>query len=96
MKWLLRILLAPVMISLALFANICALLLKISAYVFGLLGTILGLLGIVVLLTGKTANGIIVLVLAFLVSPLGLPMLAAWLLGRIQSLRYVIQDRVYG
>lgn len=96
MKWLFRILLAPVVLLLALFVNTCALLLKISAYVFGLLGTVLGLLGILVLLTGKTANGIIVLVFAFLASPLGLPMLAAWLLGRIQSLRYLIQDRVYG
>lgn len=96
MKLFLRILLAPVVISLALFVNICALLLKISAYVFGLFGTVLGLLGLVVLLTGETANGSIVLILAFLVSPLGLPMLAAWLLGRIQGLRYLIQDKVYG
>ena len=37
-----------------------------------------------------------ILVIAFLVSPVGLPMAAAWLLGKLQDLRYAIQDRVYG
>lgn len=96
MKWILKILAAPVVALLALFVWSCGLLLKTSAYVFGLLGTICGLLGIAVLLTGATLNGIIVLIIAFFISPLGLPMLAAWLLGRIQRLRYFIQDRVYG
>ena len=41
-------------------------------------------------------NGIILLVIAFLVSPLGLPMAAVWLVGKVQDLRYAIQDAVYG
>ena len=35
------------------------------------------------------------LVFAFLISPMGLPTVAAWLLGKVQSLRYAIQDRIY-
>jgi hypothetical protein len=96
MKWILRILAAPVVALLALFVSACALLLKMSAYVLGLLGSILALLSILVLLTGAIKNGIIVLTMAFLISPLGLPMLAAWLLGKISGLRYLIQDTVYG
>ena len=38
----------------------------------------------------------ILLVIAFLVSPVGLPMAAAWLVGKVQDLRYVIRDAVYG
>lgn len=38
----------------------------------------------------------ILLVIAFLVSPLGLPMAAAWLVSKVQDLRYMIQDAVYG
>ena len=38
----------------------------------------------------------ILLVIAFLVSPVGLPMAAAWLVSKVQDLRYVIQDAVYG
>lgn len=36
------------------------------------------------------------LVMAFLISPMGLPLAAIWLLGKVQSLKFAIQDRVYG
>lgn len=31
-----------------------------------------------------------------LISPMGLPLAAIWLLGKVQDLKYAIQDRVYG
>ena len=49
-----------------------------------------------VLVTYSPQNGVILLVIAFLVSPLGLPMAAAWLVGKVQDLRFAIQDAVYG
>ncbi|OUQ15427.1 CD1845 family protein [Lachnoclostridium sp. An138] len=54
------------------------------------------LLVIAVLLTYSPQNSIILLVIVFLVSPVGLPMAAAWLVGKVQDLRYAIQDAVYG
>ena len=48
-----------------------------------------------VLITYSPQNGIILLVMAFLVSPYGLPLAAIWLLGKVQNLRYAIQDAVY-
>ena len=47
-------------------------------------------------MTYSPQNGVILMVIAFLVSPVGLPMAAAWLVGKVQDLRYVIQDAVYG
>lgn len=73
-----------------------ALILNLSAWVFGIASTILGILGLAVLLLDNVVNGVIILVIAFLVSPIGLPMLAAWMLGQIQRFRYFIQDAVYG
>ena len=67
-----------------------------SAWVFGIVSTILGILGLAVLLLVSVTNGIIVLVIAFLVSPVGLPMVAAWMIGQMQRFRYFIQDTVYG
>ena len=32
----------------------------------------------------------------FLISPYGLPMAAIWLLGKVQDLKFIIQDLVYG
>lgn len=71
---------------------LCAVMLHISAFIFGLAGTVVGLLGLVVLVTYSVQNGIILLVIAFLISPLGLPMLAVRMLGLIQDANYALQD----
>lgn len=34
--------------------------------------------------------------MAFLISPMGLPLATIWLLGKVQSLKFAIQDWVYG
>ena len=62
----------------------------------GLISTIVGLLGLAVLVTYSVQNGVILLIIAFLVSPAGLPIAAVWLLGKVQDLRYAIQEAVYG
>lgn len=96
MRLILKIVAAPIIVVLTLFVWICSGLLYCSAFVFGLAGTVVAILGVAVLITYSPQNGIILLVIAFLVSPMGLPMAAAWLLGKIQDLRYAIQDRIYG
>ena len=68
----------------------------VSSFIFGLASTVVALLGLAVLVTYSPQNGIILLVIAFLVSPLGLPMAAAWLVSKVQDLWYMIQDMVYG
>lgn len=96
MKFILKIMFAPVIVVLTVFIWIFALMLKLSAWVFGILGTVLGILGLAILLLDNITNGIIVLIFAFLVSPIGLPMLAAWTIGQMQRFRYFVQDTVYG
>ena len=34
--------------------------------------------------------------IAFLISPMGLPLAAIWLLGKVQDLKFAIQDWMYG
>lgn len=96
MKFLLKILFAPVIVILTLIIWTFALILRLSAWMFGIIGTIFGILGLAILLLDSVTNGIIVLVIAFLVSPVGLPMLAAWTIGQMQRFRYFVQDAVYG
>lgn len=96
MRLILKIIAAPVVLALTLFVWICSGLLYVSAFVFGLAGTVVAVLSVAVLVTYSPKNGLILLVIAFLVSPMGLPMAAAWLLGKIQDLRYAIQDWIYG
>lgn len=92
MRLLLKILLAPIIITLTLIVRICSALLYISSWVFGLAGVILGILAVLVMLSGSIHNGIIVLIFAALVSPYGLPMLATWMIGQVQRARFALME----
>ena len=96
MRFMLKLLFAPVIAVLAIFIWFCAVMLRLSAWVFGIIGTIFSILGIAILIFDNVINGIIVLIFAFLVSPVGLPMMAAWMIGLLQRFRYFIQDAIYG
>ena len=95
MRFVLKILTAPIIVLLTLIVWIFSALLLCSTFVFGLASTLVGILGVAVLITTSVQNGIILLVIAFLVSPMGLPMIAAWLIRQMQNLRYAIQDSVW-
>ncbi len=95
MKIILKVLATPIVLVLTLFVWTCSVLLYCSAFLFGLAATVIALLGVAVLVTYSLKNGIILFIIAFLVSPIGLPMAAAWLLGKVQDLRYAIQDCIY-
>jgi hypothetical protein len=96
LKLLLKILVAPVILILTLAIWICVGIVYISGLVLGLISMVVALLGVAVLITCSLQNGIILLVMAFLISPYGLPMVAIWLLGKVQDLKFAIQDLVYG
>ena len=96
LKLLLMIVAAPIVVALTLFVWICLGLVYVSGLVLGLISTIIALLGVAVLITYSPQNGLILLLMAFLISPMGLPLAAIWLLGKVQDLKYAIQDRVYG
>lgn len=94
-KLLLKILVAPVILLLTVAIWICVGIVYISSLVLGLISMVVALLGVAVLITYSPQNGIILLVMAFLISPYGLPMAAIWLLGKVQDLKFAIQDAVY-
>lgn len=86
MKAILKVLTFPIVLILDLFTWICVGLISCSAILFKLASAILAILGVAVLVTYSVQNGLILLTLAFLVSPLGLPMIAVWLLGGLQKI----------
>ena len=85
MKLILKILTAPVTLLISLFVWLCAGLISCSAIVFKIVSALLTLAALAVLFLSSVRNGIILLALAFLVSPVGLPLLAVKLLGGLQS-----------
>lgn len=89
MKVLFRLLTAPIVLVVWL----CAGLLYVSSFVFGLAGAALSVLAMLIILAGSLKNGIILIVIAFLVSPLGLPLLAVQMLGGLQRMRDTLVNR---
>jgi hypothetical protein len=95
MKFILKILLAPLMLLLWIIECACKLALKLSSVVF-LLFTILFVLASIPYFTGGNAlNGCICLVIAFLLSPYGLPLLAVKLLAWFIVMRMLLKEKIY-
>ena len=91
MRTVFRILMFPFALVIDLFTWICVGLLSCSAFIFALAGTILSILAVMIMLTCSVSNGLILLGLAFLVSPIGLPMIATWILSGLQSISLAIK-----
>lgn len=91
MKLIFKILTTPVVLGIDLFTLICIGLISFSGMLLRLVSGIIAILGVAVLATYSTKNGLILLTIAFLVSPMGLPMLAVWVLGRLQSISCILK-----
>ena len=88
MKTILRILTAPVTLTISLLAWLCAALISRTVVLWQIASAVLGLLALAVLLTVSVKNGLILFALALTVSPIGLPLLAAKLLGSLQKVNH--------
>ena len=91
MRTVFKFLMFPVVLAIDLFTWICCGLLSCSAFVFSLTSSLLAILAVAVLLTYSVTNGLILLIFAFLVSPMGLPMIATWVLSGLQSISLAIK-----
>ena len=95
MKLILKLVAWPVVAALAIAVWIGSLILYCSGFLFGLAASAVGLLGLLVLATTSVRNGLILLLIAYGISPLGLPLLAALTVGSLNRLRWWIYDSVY-
>ena len=92
MKFLLRVLVAPVRLAIWLVVRLFVLVTYISSYAFGIASAVIAVLAVLVLLTSSVKNGMILFAISFLVSPLGLPMLTVKLVGLINRLGGALGD----
>lgn len=93
MKTLLRILLTPVTLILRLILGLAAFAVSISESLLGLLLGMLVLLACVEFGIGYWQNGIALLVLTWLISPAGLPVVAYFLLDRASDLIALLEEK---
>ena len=95
MKLLLKILLSPVLLLMKLITLMGSVVIYISGMALGIVSGIIAVIGLVYIVTGSLSKGIIGLVIAYLLSPYGIPMLVIILLGAVQrtreSLKYMLR-----
>ena len=94
MRFLLKILFAPILAVLAVVTWFFVFVVGLSSGILCIPAAILGFFGLFILFVDSVSYGVGLLVIAFLISPYGLPMLATWLLAKLHVLRYAIQDRI--
>lgn len=94
-KVLLGILMGPVVLALKLLALFLTFVMAVSSTVLGIISALLGLLAVLTCFALSWQNGLGMLVVAWLVSPLGIPLAAAWALGGLEKLEDWLVERVY-
>ena len=91
MKLIFKILTVPVTLAIDLLTLICIGVISFSGMLLRLVSGIIAILGVAVLATYSPKNGLILLTIAFLFSPMGIPMLAVWVLGRLQNISCLLK-----
>ena len=92
MRIIIKILLFPIVLALTLLVAFCRFFCLFSGMVLGIVAFLLFLLGIVVLFAGRVDGFIGFLVLAWLVSPYGLPLAASWLTERVGDFKHMLKS----
>ena len=92
MKTVLRILITPITLVISLLVWLCAALISRTVFLWQIASAVLCLLALAVLLTVSVKNGLILFAIALAVSPIGLPLLAAKLLGGLQNLNASLKE----
>ncbi len=84
MRILLKIFLFPITLILTAILLICEFICLFGTMLLSILALLLFTLALgIMIFLGETQEGIKTLVLAYIISPYGVPMLAAWMIGKI-------------
>lgn len=92
----LKILAAPIMVIAMLLAALINFLFCIAAVFCNIACVILVVLSVLMFISGTTTHGIVFLILAFLLSPFGIPAIAEWLVDKLNDLKESLKDFITG
>ena len=96
MRILLKLIAAPFVLALTLIVAVLNFSLSLASWMLGILSLIAAVCGGFDLFRGNTAQGLYCLVVAFVVSPFGLPAVAKWLIDRLDDLNYSLKSFITG
>lgn len=92
MRIILKILAAPFVVVLTISWAILAFLFCWAETILQFASGMAGLLALVLFITGQTTGGIVFGIIAFLISPVGLPAIVGWLIDRLDDLNDALKD----
>lgn len=96
MRIILKVIAAPFVLALTLIVAVLNFSVSLAYWVFSILSLIVAVCSVFDLFRGDTAQGLYWLVVAFIVSPFGLPAVAGWLIDRLDDLNYSLKSFITG
>ncbi len=94
MRLLFKILSLPFILITWILYGVCKLIVLASGMILGILSGLTLVAAVVLFFKAGVIPGVALLVVAFLISPYGIPKLAAWLTGKLGGLSYALRDFV--
>ena len=94
MRLLLKLLSLPLLVVTGILYVLCKFLVLASGAVLGVLSGIVFLIAIGIFFAAGLWGGLAWLLIAFLISPYGLPLLAAWIVGLLGGAYYSLREFV--
>ena len=87
MRWTLKIILFPIILLLSILISFLKFIISVSGMILGILSFLVVLGSIAALVQKDTTTFIQALIIAFLISPYGLPKIALWVIAYIDCAR---------
>lgn len=94
MRLFFKILSLPFILITWILYGVCKLIVLASGMILGILSGLTLVAAVVLFFKVGVIPGVALLVIAFLISPYGIPKLAAWLTGKLGGLSYALRDFV--
>ena len=94
MRLILKILSLPIILITWVLYGLCRLLVLASGVILGILSGMALIVAAVLFFKAGAISGAALLIIAFLISPYGIPRLAAWLTGKLGGINYALREFV--
>jgi len=95
-KLLFKIIAMPFVAALTILTAFMNFLLFLSGGLLAFVSFVIGIGGAGVLISGDTSGGVVLLIMAFLISPFGLPAAAGWFADKLDDINYSLKGFITG
>ena len=95
-RWMLKLIFAPLITIMTVATFLLGLVVAVSSKALAVVSFALAAFAVPVFICGMDQSGCLLLILAWLVSPIGLPLIADWLWKGLDNLRGILMRKALG